>query len=188
MPVHFVHHPLVEEVLARMRYRLFFFFQAEDGIRDKLVTGVQTCALPILENSSGNSSYQLNSASVEELVMSTSGISADTNADGLVVNVIPKEGSNTFRTELSGLFSNHSLESNNLDDNLRRRGLTSANRTIKLFDESASVGGPIKRDTLWFFVAPRSWGLARGQAGVYWNKTQNVFLTPSTADREGVLW
>src|SRR4029079_19830591 len=25
----------------------FVFFQAEDGIRDKLVTGVQTCALPI---------------------------------------------------------------------------------------------------------------------------------------------
>src|SRR5687767_16009470 len=29
-----------------MRLR-FFFFQAEDGIRGKLVTGVQTCALPI---------------------------------------------------------------------------------------------------------------------------------------------
>src|SRR5258708_31176452 len=28
-------------------YFLFFFFQAEDGIRDDLVTGVQTCALPI---------------------------------------------------------------------------------------------------------------------------------------------
>src|SRR2546425_6455920 len=28
---------------------VFFFFQAEDGIRDKLVTGVQTCALPIYE-------------------------------------------------------------------------------------------------------------------------------------------
>src|SRR5438270_258824 len=26
----------------------FFFFQAEDGIRDLTVTGVQTCALPIL--------------------------------------------------------------------------------------------------------------------------------------------
>jgi len=26
---------------------LIFFFQAEDGIRDDLVTGVQTCALPI---------------------------------------------------------------------------------------------------------------------------------------------
>src|SRR5687767_9650634 len=29
---------------------VFFFFQAEDGIRDKLVTGVQTCALPIFPN------------------------------------------------------------------------------------------------------------------------------------------
>src|SRR2546428_9907554 len=27
--------------------RSFFFFQAEDGIRDLIVTGVQTCALPI---------------------------------------------------------------------------------------------------------------------------------------------
>src|SRR3989449_1668082 len=29
-------------------FLLFFFFQAEDGIRDVAVTGVQTCALPIL--------------------------------------------------------------------------------------------------------------------------------------------
>src|SRR5256886_11771261 len=28
-------------------YVFFFFFQAEDGIRDLTVTGVQTCALPI---------------------------------------------------------------------------------------------------------------------------------------------
>src|SRR5437868_15413692 len=28
----------------------FFFFQAEDGIRDRNVTGVQTCALPISED------------------------------------------------------------------------------------------------------------------------------------------
>src|SRR5689334_16821347 len=31
-------------------YFLFFFFQAEDGIRDGTVTGVQTCALPILHH------------------------------------------------------------------------------------------------------------------------------------------
>src|SRR5947207_14346010 len=30
-----------------MLLRFFFFFQAEDGIRDHCVTGVQTCALPI---------------------------------------------------------------------------------------------------------------------------------------------
>src|SRR5258708_25464476 len=34
--------------LLHLSYELlFFFFQAEDGIRDDLVTGVQTCALPI---------------------------------------------------------------------------------------------------------------------------------------------
>src|SRR5437763_16944694 len=32
---------------------LCFFFQAEDGIRDTSVTGVQTCALPILDDAVG---------------------------------------------------------------------------------------------------------------------------------------
>src|SRR3989440_12438550 len=32
---------------------IFFFFQAEDGIRDLIVTGVQTCALPIFEKDAG---------------------------------------------------------------------------------------------------------------------------------------
>src|SRR5260370_41252287 len=35
----------------------FFFFQAEDGIRDSSVTGVQTCALPILRNHAGQISF-----------------------------------------------------------------------------------------------------------------------------------
>ena len=30
-----------------LSFSIFFFFQAEDGIRDIGVTGVQTCALPI---------------------------------------------------------------------------------------------------------------------------------------------
>ena len=30
-------------------FNFIFFFQAEDGIRDHCVTGVQTCALPIFE-------------------------------------------------------------------------------------------------------------------------------------------
>ena len=33
---------------------IFFFFQAEDGIRDHCVTGVQTCALPICFTSDGS--------------------------------------------------------------------------------------------------------------------------------------
>src|SRR5205823_12069812 len=37
---------LKSNIIAFESY-IYFFFQAEDGIRDKLVTGVQTCALPI---------------------------------------------------------------------------------------------------------------------------------------------
>ncbi|PYR32217.1 MAG: hypothetical protein DMF90_24045, partial [Acidobacteria bacterium] len=141
-----------------------------------------------IENSSGNSSYQMTASSVEEMVMSTSGISADTNADGVVVNIIPKEGSNTFRTIFAGTYSNSSMESSNLDDALRARGLTSETITHKLFDESVSVGGPIKKDRLWFFGTLRSWGFARKGAGVYWNKTQNELLTPPDAALKVVKW
>src|SRR3989440_5125261 len=35
----------------------FFFFQAEDGIRDLIVTGVQTCALPISALGAGSARY-----------------------------------------------------------------------------------------------------------------------------------
>src|SRR5256886_12824265 len=34
-------------IILVLHYLSFFFFQAEDGIRDLTVTGVQTCALPI---------------------------------------------------------------------------------------------------------------------------------------------
>src|SRR5438876_11194165 len=42
----------------------FFFFQAEDGIRDGRVTGVQTCALPIL---TGNRAMVIEVVSPEEI-------------------------------------------------------------------------------------------------------------------------
>src|SRR2546422_4909838 len=40
---------LLKLEVTKNRLVAFFFFQAEDGIRDVAVTGVQTCALPILE-------------------------------------------------------------------------------------------------------------------------------------------
>src|SRR5690606_41184922 len=42
---HMINYHTTSQVMSR--YHLFFFFQAEDGIRGFHVTGVQTCALPI---------------------------------------------------------------------------------------------------------------------------------------------
>src|SRR3989339_1012144 len=44
--------PSILDSLAKIFCHSILFLQAEDGIRDKLVTGVQTCALPILVLSS----------------------------------------------------------------------------------------------------------------------------------------
>src|SRR6266436_6908091 len=43
----------------------FFFFQAEDGIRDVAVTGVQTCALPIFGTNGGPRAARLRRAAVD---------------------------------------------------------------------------------------------------------------------------
>src|SRR2546426_5631572 len=54
-------------------YEFFFFFQAEDGIRDYKVTGVQTCALPILFASGRavtmNSCARARSSSIPENIL-----------------------------------------------------------------------------------------------------------------------
>ena len=61
-----------------------------------------------------------------------------------------------------------------------------------MWDQSISLGGPIKRDKLWFFFAGRSWGFSRAHAGVFWNQNsapgapptgQPRYLTPPGAER-----
>jgi Carboxypeptidase regulatory-like domain len=141
-----------------------------------------------IENSAGNSSYQVNAAVVEEMVLNTSGMSAETNSDGPVMNIVPKEGGNVFKVIASGLYTNDKLESNNLDDGLKARGINESNRTNKIFDNAISVGGPFKKDRIWFFGAARSWGMARQFAGLYWNKGQNTLLSPPGADLEVVKY
>ncbi len=49
-----------------------------------------------IQHASGNQGYNANAETVQEMVMYTTGIAADSNADGAIVNMIPKEGSNQF--------------------------------------------------------------------------------------------
>src|SRR3989304_8903091 len=56
-----------------MHFRPYLFFQAEDGIRDVAVTGVQTCALPILADGSVRFLSKAVDPSVLEQVATASG-------------------------------------------------------------------------------------------------------------------
>jgi hypothetical protein len=127
----------------------------------------------------GSAGYILNQLLVEETTVETGGVSADSNVSGVAVNAIPKEGSNLFRFGANVLYTNDNFQSNNLDDRLRSRGLTSVNRVLNIYDVGWTLGGPIKKDKIWFFGANRYWGNRNQVGGIYFNKTQGTpFYTP----------
>lgn len=132
--------------------------------------------------------YIINAAVVEEMTVETGGASAESAAAGIVMNNIPKEGGNAFTLTLSGLFTKDDLQSNNLTDELRLRGLNTVNKVLNLYDAAATLGGPIRKDRLWFFTAHRKWGNRNQLANLFFNKTQGTpFYTPDPtrpADRD----
>ena len=132
-----------------------------------------------IQHASGNQGYNANAETVQEMVMYTSGITADSNADGAIVNMIPKEGGNQFAGSVTGLFSNDNLMSDNLSDDLIARGLKSVNSLNYIYDAGFTLGGPILKDRLWFYGSFREWGNKRQAANKFYNATQHTpFYTP----------
>ena len=70
---------------------------------------------------------------------------AETNADGPVMNIVPKEGGNTFRGAVYGNFTGSKVQSNNFDSSLAALGLTSVNTNNKIWDFNPNGGGRIMR-------------------------------------------
>src|SRR6266511_5951710 len=64
----------------------FFFFQAEDGIRDFHVTGVQTCALPISPTPARGGRFNLTPREQQVLALVASGMSDGEIASSLVIS------------------------------------------------------------------------------------------------------
>ena len=133
-----------------------------------------------VQNMTGNAGYQLNAALVQEMTLQSSGISAEGNAEGMLINMIPKEGGNTFSGSIFGLYTNDDLAGDNLTDELRSARAEHGQQAAEdLRRRQSALGGPIKRDKLWFFTSLREWGNAHQMAGFYWNKTQgSPFYTP----------
>src|SRR5689334_25298387 len=65
-----------------------FFFQAEDGIRDGTVTGVQTCALPICPRRSSRAANQVTATIDSARIENTSGRAAASSAsEGITASI-----------------------------------------------------------------------------------------------------
>jgi len=129
-----------------------------------------------IQHSYGNQGYNQNQEVVQETVLSVAGITAETNADGVQINLVPKEGGNIFSGSAHGLYSGQGLQSDNLSAELLERGLLSVTSVNYVYDTGATLGGPIMRDKMWFFGSYRTWGNERGAAGKFYNATQGSFL------------
>jgi hypothetical protein len=96
-----------------------------------------------------------NDAMNQEVSYQTSGIGADTQAGGVRLNMIPREGGNRFSGTFGAASRPGTWQANNLTERHKDRGLTTGNATDRIIDFTATQGGPVKRDKLWFFLSAR---------------------------------
>src|SRR5712664_3815997 len=118
----------------------------------------------------GGAVFVFNNLSFQEVVVETSGMSAERNTGGVQMNIVSKDGGNTFSGSIFAGLTGPSLQSGNLDQMLRSRGLSFAPSVKKSYDIAGVLGGPIKRDTLWFFGGHRRALNQQYQQGNYFNK------------------
>ena len=64
--------------------------------------------------------------------MQTNGITAESNANGVLTNMIPKEGGNTFRGTSTACIPTNNLQASTVSDELRSRGLTGGQDRVHL--------------------------------------------------------
>jgi hypothetical protein len=112
-----------------------------------------------------------NDATVQEMAIETAGLSAEAEASGVKINLVPRDGGNRFSGVFIASYTNHDLQSDNLSDALKARGLTSSNTVRKSYDVDPAFGGPIIRDTLWFWGSVRQQFTEQTLAGIYFNLT-----------------
>jgi len=113
--------------------------------------------------------FFVNQMDVQEIQLEMGGMGAEMDNAGVQMNVVPKSGGNIFSGSGNFEFSNGGLQADNLTDELRARGLNTVTQLKKVYDYGVGLGGPIKRDKLWFFTSTRWWGSQEWAADKYFN-------------------
>jgi hypothetical protein len=105
-----------------------------------------------------------------EVVVDYSSGTADSYSGGMRIDVIPKEGGNTFAGQVFATGANGSFQGNNYSDQLRNAGLSTPNQLKRVYDINPVGGGPISRNKLWFYGSIRWQESSFFQAGAFHNK------------------
>ncbi len=117
-----------------------------------------------------NTTLVVNTGTVQEMTVTTSGFSAESRSSGVLSNTIPKEGGNTFRGYLFAQLRERRLAERQPDRRPdRSSGLPRVNSVNKLWDFNPAIGGPIVKDRLWFYGGFRYSGAQNYIAGMFEN-------------------
>ena len=120
-------------------------------------------------NGGGVSTYVADISNAQEVVTTTSGGLGEAEVGGPTVSIVPKSGGNTVKGQiyLSGVSSQ--MIGSNYSDALKAAGLATPGVLIQQWDYTGGVGGPIKKDRLWFYATARDEGQHRTIPGIFPN-------------------
>jgi hypothetical protein len=120
-------------------------------------------------NGAGVSSYIPDVGNAREITMTTSGGLGEAEVGGPSLNVVPREGGNAIRGTFYGAGVTEGMVGANYTDELRSRGLTTPGALQKVWDFNLGLGGPIKKDRLWYYLGLRDEGSHRTVPGMFAN-------------------
>ena len=134
------------------------FFTARGGRGNEGTIQIDGMNVGSSFNGGGVAGFGYPIAEAAEVQMTIAGGLGEVDRGGPSFNMVPKTGGNKFSgtgfLSTAGKWS----QGNNLDDTLRSYGITEVPGLIKNWDTNFALGGPIKRDKVWFFNNVRSYG------------------------------
>jgi hypothetical protein len=136
------------------------------------------------------SNFLPNMGSTQEMAVDYSSGTADQMTGGVRINMIPREGGNTFRGSFFGTAVNSSFQGDNYVQSLKDRGLRTPN-SIKLDDDfNPGFGGPLRENKVWFYGSGRWVKTQNYVGGMFFNKNagiQNVWTYDPDLSRPAYL-
>jgi hypothetical protein len=117
----------------------------------------------------GGTNYLTDTRNAQEVTFTIAGSLGEVESGGPVMNIIPRSGGNSVSGNAFAAWADDAFQGQNVDDELRRAGLTAPNPLIKSYDVSGAIGGPIMRDRLWFFSTARTQGHSVYITNMYYN-------------------
>ena len=111
-----------------------------------------------------------NVAGAQEVVLTTSGGLGEAETAGVVLNIIPRDGGNTFSGTFVMSGATGAMQGSNYTQRLRDAGLRSPSELMKVREINPMGGGPILRDRLWFYTTYREVYSENTIPGMWFNK------------------